>query len=94
MTKGAQAIINLCGVGQMVDDLLNKGYSIKVVGHSLGAGISCMIAFAKAKYSLRRKESEAMCLIFLPLASRFPLCGHTNSTSRQGGRPLHYRQRV
>ena len=44
MTKGAEAIINLCGVGQMVDDLLNKGYSIKVVGHSLGAGISCMIA--------------------------------------------------
>lgn len=67
MTKGAEAIINLCGVGKMVDDLLLKGYSIKVVGHSLGAGISCMIAILlKAKYAEEREEGKRDDVPFIP----------------------------
>ncbi len=67
MTKGAEAIINLCGVGRMVDELLSQGYSIKVVGHSLGAGISCMIAILlKAKYSREKQEGKRSDVPFIP----------------------------
>ena len=57
MYKGAKAIIELCGVGEIVDTLVSQGYNIKVVGHSLGAGISCMLAVQlKTKYAEQKAE--------------------------------------
>ena len=67
MTKGADAIINMCGVGKIVDDLVDKGFTIKVVGHSLGAGISCMIAILlKAKYAKQKLAGERKDIPYIP----------------------------
>jgi hypothetical protein len=67
MYKGAKAIIELCGVGAIVDTLVKEGYSIKVVGHSLGAGISCMIAvLLKQKYAEQKARGERSDIPFIP----------------------------
>ena len=67
MYKGAKAIIEYCGVGEIVDTLVNQGYDIKVVGHSLGAGISCMIAVQlKTKYAELKAEGKRADVPFIP----------------------------
>lgn len=67
MYKGAKAIIELCGVGEIVDTLVEQGYDIKVVGHSLGAGISCCIAVQlKTKYAELKAEGKRQDVPFIP----------------------------
>lgn len=80
MYKGAKAIIELCGVGEIVDTLVSQGYNIKVVGHSLGAGISCMLAVQlKTKYAEQKAEGKRVDVPFIPsIGFGHPPCLGTN----------------
>ena len=44
MYRGARGILDHAHMAEAIDKLINDGYSIKVVGHSLGAGTASIIA--------------------------------------------------
>ena len=67
MHRGAISILEHCHMAAAIDMLLSQGYSIKVVGHSLGAGVAAMcVILLKERYVLQLREKKRTSVPFIP----------------------------
>ncbi len=74
--RGAEAILQHCHMFEAVDKLIGKGYSVRLIGHSLGAATAVLMAMLlKARFVAQRRQGIRKTVPYIPaIAFGVPPC--------------------